>query len=65
MTILHTPLASNPDVVELIASLSGNGEWTKDSGRKVVGAPYIVVNGEKYVVRKDIRDTQKLITAEE
>jgi hypothetical protein len=61
----HTPLASNPYVVELIANLSENREWATESGRKIVRAPYIVVNGEKYVVRKDIRDTQTLFKAEE
>jgi hypothetical protein len=61
----HTPLASNPYVVELIANLSGDAEWPRESGRRVVRAPYVVVDGAGYAIRRDIRDLRVTLEAEE
>jgi hypothetical protein len=61
----HTALASNPYVVELIANLSVDAEWTRDKGRRAVRAPYVVIDGLGYTVRKDIRDLRVTVEAEE
>jgi lecithin-cholesterol acyltransferase len=61
----HTPLSSNPYIVELIGNLSENGEWAREKGRSIEQAPYVVINGDKYIVRKDIRDRKVLLESKE
>jgi pimeloyl-ACP methyl ester carboxylesterase len=61
----HTPLVSNPYVAELIVNLSLDGDWAREKGRRLVVAPYVVVNGPNYVVRRDIRDTRVLLEKDE
>ena len=56
----HTPLSANPFIIEKLLELLTTDEWTKSKGRKIIKAPYIVVNNGTYTERTDIRKEQVL-----
>lgn len=52
----HTPLTSNPYIIEKVIELLTTDEWTHHKGRKITRAPYIVIENSTYKIRSDIRE---------